>query len=49
MALWLTLQSCHHPLLLLCTSLQLNSLGPDACKEIRDLLLHDKCAVSNLR
>lgn len=30
-------------------SLQLNSLGPDACKEIRDLLLHDKCVVSNLR
>ncbi|KGL80616.1 Na(+)/H(+) exchange regulatory cofactor NHE-RF4, partial [Tinamus guttatus] len=22
---------------------------PDACKEIRDLLLHDKCVVSNLR
>nr|XP_013811864.1 PREDICTED: NLR family member X1-like [Apteryx mantelli mantelli] len=40
--------SCHSHLLL-CISLQLNSLGPDACKEIRDLLLHDKCVVSNLR
>ncbi|XP_030361428.1 NLR family member X1 [Strigops habroptila] len=29
--------------------LQLNNLGSDACKEIRDLLLHDKCMVSNLR
>ncbi|XP_040546148.1 NLR family member X1 isoform X4 [Gallus gallus] len=39
------------PVLLRCKflHLQLNSLGPDACKEIRDLLLHDKCAVSNLR
>lgn len=33
----------------LCVSLQLNSLGADACKEIRDLLLHDKCAVTDLR
>lgn len=33
----------------LCLSLQLNSLGPDACQVIRDLLLHDKCAVSSLR
>ncbi|NXC48037.1 NLRX1 protein, partial [Penelope pileata] len=39
------------PVLLRCKvlHLQLNSLGPDACREIRDLLLHDKCAVSNLR
>ncbi|XP_009979604.1 PREDICTED: NLR family member X1 [Tauraco erythrolophus] len=39
------------PVLLRCKALhlQLNSLGPDACKEIRDLLLHDKCMVSNLR
>lgn len=34
---------------LLCTSLQLNSLGPDACEELRALLLHDQCAVSDLR
>ncbi|KAF1493447.1 NLR family member X1, partial [Eudyptula minor novaehollandiae] len=39
------------PVLLRCRALhlQLNSLGSDACKEIRDLLLHDKCVVSNLR
>ncbi|NXI88050.1 NLRX1 protein, partial [Rhipidura dahli] len=39
------------PVLLRCKALhlQLNSLGSDACKEIRDLLLHDKCAVSSLR
>ncbi|NWI08202.1 NLRX1 protein, partial [Crypturellus soui] len=39
------------PVLLRCKALylQLNSLGPDACKEIRDLLLHEKCVVSNLR
>ncbi|XP_062450656.1 NLR family member X1 [Rhea pennata] len=39
------------PVLLRCKALhlQLNSLGPDACKEIRDLLLDDKCVVSNLR
>ncbi|NWI65352.1 NLRX1 protein, partial [Todus mexicanus] len=39
------------PVLLRCKALhlQLNSLGADACKEIRDLLLHDKCVVSNLR
>ncbi|NWQ78772.1 NLRX1 protein, partial [Columbina picui] len=41
-------QSCH-PHVSLCISLQLNSLGSDACKEIRDLLLHDKCVVSSLR
>ncbi|KAM6334611.1 LOW QUALITY PROTEIN: NLR family member X1 [Alca torda] len=39
------------PVLLRCKALhlQLNSLGSDACKEIRDLLLHDKCVVSKLR
>ncbi|XP_014456380.2 NLR family member X1 [Alligator mississippiensis] len=39
------------PVLLRCKTLhlQLNSLGPDACQVIRDLLLHDKCAVSSLR
>ncbi|KAM9369908.1 NLR family member X1 [Phaethornis superciliosus] len=39
------------PVLLRCKALhlQLNSLGSDACKEIRDLLLHEKCVVSNLR
>lgn len=31
------------------SSLQLNSLGPEACKEIRNLLLHDKCVVDTLR
>lgn len=41
-------QSCQ-PHVSLCISLQLNSLGSDACKEIRDLLLHDKCVVSSLR
>ncbi|XP_016289286.1 NLR family member X1 [Monodelphis domestica] len=29
--------------------LQLNSLGPEACKDIRDLLLHDQCQVTTLR
>ncbi|NXH15856.1 NLRX1 protein, partial [Bucco capensis] len=39
------------PVLLRCKALhlQLNSLGPDACKVIHDLLLHDKCVVSKLR
>ncbi|NXI51782.1 NLRX1 protein, partial [Chloroceryle aenea] len=39
------------PVLLRCKALHLqqNSLGSDACKEIRDLLLHDKCVVTNLR
>ncbi|KFP33968.1 NLR family member X1, partial [Colius striatus] len=39
------------PVLLRCKvlHLQLNSLGSDACKEIRNLLLHDKCVVSHLR
>ncbi|XP_009070199.1 PREDICTED: NLR family member X1 [Acanthisitta chloris] len=56
----LNLTSCHldatslrtlFPVLLRCKSLhlQLNSLSSDACQEIRDLLLHDKCVVSNLR
>nr|XP_006111262.2 NLR family member X1 [Pelodiscus sinensis] len=56
----LNLASCHldlnslrilFPVLLRCRTLhlQLNSLGPEACKEIRDLLLHDKCVVSTLR
>ncbi|ELW63238.1 NLR family member X1 [Tupaia chinensis] len=29
--------------------LQLNSLGPEACKDLRDLLLHDQCQVTTLR
>ncbi|KAM9175222.1 NLR family member X1 isoform 2-T2 [Mergus octosetaceus] len=39
------------PVLLRCKvlHLQLNSLGPDACEELRTLLLHAKCAVSDLR
>ncbi|XP_035411730.1 NLR family member X1 [Cygnus atratus] len=39
------------PVLLRCKvlHLQLNSLGPDACEELRALLLHDKCAVGDLR
>lgn len=39
------------PVLLRCKvlHLQLNSLGPDACEELRALLLHDQCAVSDLR
>ncbi|XP_060107659.1 NLR family member X1 [Heteronotia binoei] len=56
----LNLASCHldvnslrtlFPVFLRCKKLhlQLNSLGPEACKEIRDLLLHEKCAVSTLR
>ncbi|XP_074833176.1 NLR family member X1 [Carettochelys insculpta] len=56
----LNLASCHldlnslrtlFPVLLRCQKLhlQLNSLGPEACKEIRDLLLHEKCVVSDLR
>ncbi|EMP29005.1 NLR family member X1 [Chelonia mydas] len=56
----LNLSSCHldvnslrtlFPVLLRCQKLhlQLNSLGPEACREIRDLLLHDKCVVSTLR
>ncbi|XP_024052404.2 NLR family member X1 isoform X1 [Terrapene carolina triunguis] len=56
----LNLSSCHldvsslrtlFPVLLRCQKLhlQLNSLGPEACREIRDLLLHNKCVVSTLR
>ncbi|KAM6432157.1 NLR family member X1 isoform 1-T1 [Liasis olivaceus] len=56
----LNLASCHldvdslrtlFPILLRCKKLhlQLNSLGPEACKEIRNLLLHDKCVVNTLR
>ncbi|XP_003228827.3 NLR family member X1 [Anolis carolinensis] len=39
------------PVLLRCKKLHLpqNGLGPEACKVIRDLLLHEKCAVSTLR
>uniref|UniRef100_A0A9L0S1M8 NLR family member X1 n=1 Tax=Equus caballus TaxID=9796 RepID=A0A9L0S1M8_HORSE len=29
--------------------LQLNSLGPEACRDLRDLLLHDKCQITTLR
>ncbi|XP_004712826.2 NLR family member X1 [Echinops telfairi] len=29
--------------------LQLNSLGPEACRDIRDLLLHDQCQITTLR
>nr|XP_058924689.1 NLR family member X1 isoform X2 [Kogia breviceps]XP_058924690.1 NLR family member X1 isoform X2 [Kogia breviceps] len=29
--------------------LQLNSLGPEACRDLRDLLLHDQCQVTTLR
>ena len=32
-----------------CSSLQLNSLGPEACRDLRDLLLHDQCQVTTLR
>uniref|UniRef100_A0A6J0TJC1 NLR family member X1 isoform X1 n=1 Tax=Pogona vitticeps TaxID=103695 RepID=A0A6J0TJC1_9SAUR len=56
----LNLASCHldvsslqilFPVLLRCRKLhlQLNSLGPEACKVIKDLLLHEKCAVNTLR
>uniref|UniRef100_A0A8D2KTB0 NLR family member X1 n=1 Tax=Varanus komodoensis TaxID=61221 RepID=A0A8D2KTB0_VARKO len=56
----LNLASCHldvgclsilFPVLLRCRRLhlQLNSLGPEACKLIRDLLLHEDCAVGTLR
>ncbi|XP_062995419.1 NLR family member X1 isoform X2 [Elgaria multicarinata webbii] len=56
----LNLTSCHldvsslrtlFPVLLRCKRLHLplNSLGPEACKLIRDLLLHEKCMVSTLR
>ncbi|KAM4828422.1 NLR family member X1 [Thomomys bottae] len=29
--------------------LQLNNLGPEACKDLRDLLLHDQCQITTLR
>lgn len=29
--------------------LQLNSLGPEACSDLRDLLLHDQCQITTLR
>ncbi|XP_054448382.1 NLR family member X1 [Pteronotus mesoamericanus] len=29
--------------------LQLNSLGPEACRDLRDLLLHDQCQITSLR
>uniref|UniRef100_G3U114 NLR family member X1 n=1 Tax=Loxodonta africana TaxID=9785 RepID=G3U114_LOXAF len=29
--------------------LQLNSLGPEACRNLRDLLLHDQCQITTLR
>ncbi|XP_018081287.1 NLR family member X1 isoform X2 [Xenopus laevis] len=39
------------PVLRRCQSinLQMNSLGPDSCKEIKDILLHPDCSVTNLR
>lgn len=30
-------------------NLHMNSLGPDSCREIKDLLLHPDCAISSLR
>ncbi|KAM9311931.1 NLR family member X1 [Gastrophryne carolinensis] len=30
-------------------NLQINSLGPDSCKELKDILLHPDCAIANLR
>ncbi|XP_063291920.1 NLR family member X1 isoform X1 [Pelobates fuscus] len=30
-------------------NLQMNSLGPDSCREIKDVLLHPDCAITNLR
>lgn len=29
--------------------LQLNSLGPEACRDLQDLLLHDQCQITSLR
>ncbi|XP_069803239.1 NLR family member X1 [Dendropsophus ebraccatus] len=54
------LSSCHldpdalhtlAPVLRRCenVNLHMNSLGPDSCKEIKDLLLHPDCAISSLR
>ncbi|XP_018428196.1 PREDICTED: NLR family member X1 [Nanorana parkeri] len=30
-------------------NLQMNSLGPNSCREIKDILLHPDCAITNLR
>ncbi|XP_075046659.1 NLR family member X1 isoform X2 [Mixophyes fleayi] len=54
------LSSCHldpdairtlTPVLRRCqdVNLQMNSLGPDSCREIKDLLLHTDCAITSLR
>ncbi|XP_063798974.1 NLR family member X1 isoform X2 [Pseudophryne corroboree] len=54
------LSSCHldpdairtlAPVLRRCqnVNLQMNSLGPDSCREIKDLLLHGDCAIASLR
>lgn len=37
------------PLVTFCFSLQLNNLGPEACRDLRDLLLHDQCQITTLR
>ncbi|XP_040181439.1 NLR family member X1 [Rana temporaria] len=39
------------PLLRRClnVNLQMNSLGPNSCREIKDILLHPDCAITNLR
>ncbi|XP_072283057.1 NLR family member X1 isoform X2 [Pyxicephalus adspersus] len=39
------------PLLRRCqnVNLQMNSLGPDSCKEIKDILLHPDCAITKLQ
>lgn len=43
------LWSLPSPLGTFCFSLQLNSLGPEACRDLRDLLLHDQCQIATLR
>ncbi|KAM8927342.1 NLR family member X1 [Pelodytes ibericus] len=54
------LSSCHldpdaihtlSPVLWKCQSvnLQMNSLGPDSCKELKDVLLHPDCVINTLR
>ncbi|XP_053547330.1 NLR family member X1 [Bombina bombina] len=54
------LSSCHldpdaihtlAPVLRRCknVNLQMNSLGPDSCKALQDVLLHPDCAITNLR
>ncbi|KAM4650409.1 LOW QUALITY PROTEIN: NLR family member X1 [Discoglossus pictus] len=56
----INLGSCHldpdaihtlAPILRRCqrVNLQMNSLGPDSCQEIKDVLLHPDCAITNLR